>query len=60
MAILSEAETEACDGNPIKDGLHGFLNESEPNFKSYSLSDFKVLLHPDEGKFARTFMIGLG
>ena len=55
MAILSEAETEACDRNPIKDGLDGFLREFEPKFKSLSLSDFKAFLHSDEGKFAHNY-----
>ena len=54
MAIRSEAETEACDRNPIKDGLGGFLREFEPKFKSFSLNDFKAFLHSDEGMFART------
>ena len=54
MAIHSEAETESCDGNPIKGGLDGFLDKFEPKFKSFSLSNFNALLRPDEGKFART------
>jgi len=53
MASLSDAETEVCDRNPIRDGLDEFLNEFEPGFKSFSLSDFKAVLHSDEGKSAR-------
>jgi hypothetical protein len=34
------------------DGLDGFMDEFEPQFKSFSLSDFKAVLHSDEGKFA--------
>ena len=60
MAILSETETEACDRNPIKDGLDGFLDEFEPKFKSFSLGDFKALLRSDEGKFARPFIVRFG
>ena len=56
MAILSEAETEACDRNPIKDGLDGFLREFELKFKSFSLSDFEAFLYSDEGKFARAYI----
>ena len=60
MAILSEAETESYDRNPIKDGLDGFLREFELKFKLFSLSDFSAFLHSDEGKFARTFIVGFG
>jgi hypothetical protein len=52
MASLSEVEMQVCDENPIGDGLDRFLDEFEPVFKSFSLSDFEAVLHSDEGKFA--------
>ena len=60
MAILSEAETEVCERNPFGDGFNGFLDEFDPKFKSFNLSDFKALLRSDEGKFARPFMVRFG
>ena len=50
MAILSEAETEACDRIPIKDGRDRFLDELEPKF---SLADFRTILRSGKGKFER-------
>jgi hypothetical protein len=44
---------QVCDENPIGDGLDRFLDEFEPQFKSFNLSDFKAVLHSDKGKFAR-------
>jgi hypothetical protein len=52
MASLSEVEMQVCDENPIGDGLDRFLDEFEPVFKSFSLSEFEAVLRSDQGKFA--------
>jgi hypothetical protein len=52
MTSLSEVEMQVCDENPIGDGLDRFLDEFEPVFTSFSLSNFEAVLHSDEGKFA--------
>jgi hypothetical protein len=56
MASLSEVEMQVCDENPIGDGLDRFLDEFEPVFKPFSLSEFEAVLHSDEGKFARIYV----
>ena len=47
-----QAETKLWVMNAIRHGLDGFLDEFEPKFKSVSLSNFRAVLHSDEGNFA--------
>jgi hypothetical protein len=59
MASLSEAEMQVCDENPIGDGFDRFLVEFGPQFKSFSLNDFKAVLPSDKGKL-HAYIVGLG